>query len=126
MFFFIIWGTKNRKETLGAVADWCPHCQEVQAFSVYQYYRVGHVYYIALGRGTLLATVRQCWKCCSDFGCDDERYDTFVPEKQAIPMSMTELLEETNPELKKRLDAYAQEEARRKEEAEIPEAERAE
>ena len=74
----IIWGTKSRQERLGTVADRCPACRDVQAFTVTNYFQVGHIYYIPLGRGSLVATVRECWECRSQYHCEEEDYVEFL------------------------------------------------
>jgi hypothetical protein len=99
----IIWGTKSRRERLGTVADWCPTCQGVQTFTVTKYFRVGHIYYISLGRGSLAATLRECWECGSQYHCEEEDYDEFLPEESVEQMSRSELVRQTNQYLEKRL-----------------------
>jgi hypothetical protein len=103
--FVIIWGTKSRQECLGTVADWCPACRRPRAFAVTKYFRVGHIYYISLGRGSLVAAVRQCRECGSQYRCADEDYEALVPEKAVQEMSLNELLQQTNSVLKEQLDA---------------------
>jgi len=103
--FIIIWGTKSRQERLGSVGDWCPACRRPQAFTVTNYFRVGHIYYISLGRGSLVATLRQCWECGAHYRCTEEDYERFLPEETVEQMSLNELLRQTNPPLKKHLDA---------------------
>jgi len=87
---FIIWGTRTRREVPGTVADWCPACREVQAFTITNYFRVGHIYYIPLGRGSLTATVRECWECGSQYHGEEEDYDEFLPAESAEQMSMSD------------------------------------
>ncbi len=105
---FIIWGTKTRRERLGVVADWCFNCRRVRAFTVSDYFRVPHVYYISLGRGTLTATARECWECGSQYYCAEEDYEDLLPEETAEQMSMNELLYRTNRSLSDRLDTQRQ------------------
>jgi hypothetical protein len=104
----IIWGSKTRRERLGTVADWCPACRSIQAISATQYFRVGHVYYISLGRGSLTATLRECWQCGSQYSCEEEDYDELLPEESVEQMSRSELVRQTNPYLEKRLQRQKQ------------------
>jgi hypothetical protein len=99
----IIWGTKSRRERLGTVADWCSSCRRVQAFTVTNYFRVGHIYYISLGRGSLAATVRECWECGSQYHCAEEDYDEFLSDESVKQMTMSELVRQTNRYLEKRM-----------------------
>jgi hypothetical protein len=105
---FIIWGTKGRQEKLGTVADWCPNCQSARAFTVTKHFRVSHVYFIPLGRGTLVATVKQCWECSTQYHCEEETYDDFLPEKEVEEMPMSKLIRQTNTALKEWLDSRRQ------------------
>jgi hypothetical protein len=102
--FILIWGEKNRQERLGTVADWCPACRRPQAFAVTKYFRVSHIYYISLGRGSLVATARQCWECGRQYRCEEEDYAAFLPEAEAEQISLNELLQQSNPTLKEQLD----------------------
>lgn len=108
---FIIWGTKTRKEKLGTVADFCPACHSVRAFTVTKYFRVSHIYFIPLGRGTRKATLRQCWECGSEYHCEEEDYDEFLSEEAAEEMSMSELIGRSNQYLEKRLQRQMRERA---------------
>lgn len=108
-----IWGTKVRTESLGTVADWCQACRRVRAFEVTNYYRVGHIYYISLGSGSLHATVRECWRCFSQFYCNEEDYDRFYDEADAEQMSIGKLLERTNTLLLEELERQRQREEQR-------------
>jgi hypothetical protein len=102
--FFIFWGTKVRKDCLGAVADWCPSCQAVQAFTVTNYFHVGHIYYISLGKGRHVGTVRCCWECGWEGMCEEENYHDFLPIKEAEDLSDEELIRLTNPLLTEQLE----------------------
>jgi hypothetical protein len=105
---FVVWGTKTRREPWGAVADWCPACRAVRAFSVAKYFRVGHLYFIPLGRGSLRATVRECWECGAQYHCHTADYQQFVADEAAEQMSLAELVLQTNPWMEKRLRAQRQ------------------
>jgi hypothetical protein len=104
----IIWGTKSRQEGLGVAADWCETCSKVQPFSVTQYFRVSHIYYISLNSGTLVATVRECWQCGSKFHCDPGKYNEFLREDEVPQLPRGEVLRRTNDRLKRYLDSKRQ------------------
>jgi hypothetical protein len=87
------------------VADWCPTCRGVQAFNVTNYFRVGHIYYISLGRGSLVATVRECSECGAQYRCEEDDYDQFFPEETVEQMSMSKLVRLSNRYLERRLQA---------------------
>jgi hypothetical protein len=100
---FIIWGTLTRQQRLGNVADWCRNCRKVRAFVVTKYFRVSHLYYIPMGRGTLAGTVRECWHCCEQYHCDENKYEGFMPEKCVETMPLSELVQQTNRAVERRL-----------------------
>ncbi len=90
------------------MADWCPDCRRPQVFTVTNHFRVEHIYYISLGRGTLASTVRQCWQCGAQYECEADDYEEFLPEKVVEKMSFGELLQETNHALMKDLESQRQ------------------
>jgi hypothetical protein len=94
--FVIIYGTKIRKELLGTVADHCPQCGRPQAFSVYDYFAVSHVYYISLSRGKHSGSWRQCGNCQTWLSCQPDAYDTLLPWQTARGLSVDDLLQRTN------------------------------
>src|ERR1043166_7184790 len=101
----IIWGTKVNQYPRGVVADKCAVCEEVRRFDVTDHYRVGHIYFIPLGGGSLEATSRVCQSCGTEFVCDPEAYDNFLPASEADPLSLDELVRQTNSSLARNRDA---------------------
>jgi hypothetical protein len=63
----IIWGTKIRKDLRGIVAEKCSVCGETERFIVTDYFEVGHIYYIAFGKGTRIDCVSECTRCRNQF-----------------------------------------------------------
>src|SRR5262245_14534212 len=107
----IIWGTKNRVERLGVVADWYDSCGLVRPFLVTNYYSVGHIYYIPLGSGSLRATSRECWSCGTQFYGSEKDYSQFLSCEAAKELMIGELLRRTNGDLKNQLDRQQKKEA---------------
>lgn len=95
----IIWGTKVNRDPRGTVADHCPVCTEVQRFAVTDHYEVSHVYFISIGRGTRVASTRQCWACGSEFNAVPDGYDEFLHEQDAERMPLDDIVERTNAPL---------------------------
>jgi hypothetical protein len=105
--FFVMWGTTVRRESQGVVADLCPYCCELRPFEVMDHYRVGHLYYIPLGRGTFVARTRQCRRCWRQLAFDERTYSGAVQVVHARQMSLEEVLARTNPRLRHRIDELA-------------------
>ena len=72
---FIIWGSKVYQKQLGIVADKCVGCGKVEAFTVTEHYRVGHIYFIPLGTGTCELTTGNA--------------SAAIRSSPALPMGMT-------------------------------------
>lgn len=96
---FIIWGTKVIRKPRGTVADQCPTCMKVQRFAVTDHYQYSHIYFLAVGRGTRVASTRRCWCCRSEFSCVPAGYTKFLPEATAKAMSLDAMIERTNAPL---------------------------
>src|SRR5215217_5759646 len=95
----LIWGTTSRCEDLGVVADYCSRCARVRAHMVTQYFSVPHIYFIPLGRGNFMGTVRECFRCGTAYECEAGDYRSFVDEGAVRALGMRRLLEETNRRL---------------------------
>src|SRR5262249_48727719 len=93
----IIWGTTKRTEPLGVVADWCDDCGRAQPFTLARDYKVGHIYYLPLGQGTLIATFRECWECGAKFHASEDEYDEILPQAEATQLTVDELVRQTSP-----------------------------
>jgi hypothetical protein len=96
---FIFFGTKERREQRGIVADYCPRCGGPRPFKVFDLFHVGHLYYIPLGRGSLSGSTTQCVDCGAEFGFDARRYPEVLPAAAAQQCSFDELIRRTNPGL---------------------------
>jgi len=96
---FFISGSNVRREEIGVVADLCPQCGRVRAHTISEYYRVGHIYFIPLGGGTLVGIGRECYACGAELQCDSHRYDRILDPGEADRMSLREIMEETNSRL---------------------------
>jgi hypothetical protein len=95
----IIWGTKVNQEPRGTVGDKCPACMDVQLFDVIDHYEVSHLYYISLGRGTLIATTRTCRHCGAQYHCDRAAYNEILPIEAANALPIEKVLIRTNSRL---------------------------
>lgn len=102
---FIIWGTKVNQDHRGTVADRCPVCADVEKFDVTDHYEVGHIYFISLGRGARVASTRVCQSCRTEFNCDPNAYDQFLPREEADAMAIDDVVETTNSQLARARDA---------------------
>jgi len=101
--FFLVWGTKTREESPGVVADLCPYCCDVRPFDVIDTYRVTHVYYVGLGRGTFGLRSRRCRGCRRHLAFDPSAYAGPVSQGASHHMSAGEMLAVTNPGLARRI-----------------------
>lgn len=94
-----IWGKNTRKEVTGIVADWCDLCGGIRAFTLTNIYSVSHVYYIPLGKGTFVGTVRQCHQCGSEDNCDARLYVNPLSTDAMVGRTLDAILQITNPQL---------------------------
>jgi hypothetical protein len=99
----IIWGRKIKRRRVGYVADYCPVCRAQRVFELQDVRSAGHVYYISLGRGTLLGQERRCSDCGTSFKANTASY-AGVSKTQ---LSLEELRQRTFPNL----DAATREQA---------------
>jgi hypothetical protein len=99
----VIWGTKDREENRGLVADFCQSCQKPRAFAIVAHFVVNHIYYISLGKGTLNAMLIRCQSCGAQYRYDEGRYAATLDPAFAGGRPFSELLEKTNPGLSRQL-----------------------
>ncbi|HEY1375404.1 MAG TPA: hypothetical protein VGF55_01340 [Gemmataceae bacterium] len=59
-------------------------------------FRAGHLYLVPLGRGDDVGTVRECGHCRTRICCDERHDKGFVPVKDAVGLTVTELARLTN------------------------------
>ena len=93
----IIWGSKSRKEDGGVIADWCDVCRVPTFHGLVHVYRVGHIYYIPLGKGTYVGTNRKCAQCGTANSCNRNAYARSLTHQEALGRSIEEVLAATNP-----------------------------
>lgn len=105
MFFvpFPTFGTTQRRERVGLVADLCPYCCDARLFTVWDIFLAKHVYASTIGRGSFVTRARQCHGCLRMLGFAPERYRGPWPESRGPPSSFDEVLTETNPILQRRM-----------------------
>lgn len=100
---FPSFGTTQRRERVGLVADLCPYCCDARLFTVWDIFLAKHVYASTVGRGTFVTRARQCHGCLRMLGFAPERYRGPWPEAHGTPRSFDEVLSETNPILQRRM-----------------------
>lgn len=96
---FVFFGTKTREEQRGIVAEHCPRCGGVRPFKVIDYYHVGHLYYISVGRGSYQSSVVRCVDCQGEFAFVPHRYAEVIPTGAARNLSFEDLVGRSNPDL---------------------------
>lgn len=99
---FVFFGTKNREEPRGIVAESCPRCGGARPFKVFDVYNTWHVYYISLGRGTRQPSVMRCVDCGAELSVAHERYAEIVPVGEARALPWEELVRRSHPALLER------------------------
>src|SRR5271167_617511 len=95
----IIWGTKIRKDVRGIVAEKCSVCADTECFTVTDLYEVGHIYYIAIGKGTRIDCMSKCTRCGTQFRIAPDSYEDYLPRDAAERVTMDEIVDRTNPRL---------------------------
>lgn len=48
MFFFAVMGTSAKKESVGSVSFYCPHCNSNQTMSVFKDYNYFHIFFVPI------------------------------------------------------------------------------
>ncbi len=95
---YIIAGTKVVRAWMGRTADYCRMCRGFQPAKVVNVKRVGHVYYIPLGRGTSLNLEQTCESCGSMRTIQPGEPEPAVLRDRRADLEW--LLAETNPNAK--------------------------
>lgn len=91
----IVWGRKLVRTKLGRVADHCPVCHGVRAFTLQRVGSAGHLYYISLGEGELVGHERVCRDCGTAFRAEPGSYAAIVRKKT----SLKQLVRDTFPDV---------------------------
>ena len=95
----IIWGRKKVTKELGRVADFCPICRKLSAFKFIRIGMVGHIYYIPLGEGSMVANEIECEFCKTKFLSDATNYQLISTNKEA---ALDQLIYDTNPNIRQK------------------------
>ena len=103
----IIFGTKGRDDARGVVADGCPNCREIRAFTVVDQFEVPHVYWVSMGQGSLRNTYIRCLHCDQTYAFEERKYRTLMSCAEARHSNLSELVQRTHPELMGYLDQGA-------------------
>jgi len=93
--FFIVWGRKVVRRSIGHVADFCPMCRAPKGFELTRVGSARHVYYITAGEGALVGFERTCWDCGTALQAEPATYATIA--KSRLPLA--ELIRATFPNL---------------------------
>ncbi len=96
---FIFWGTKQIRNTIGWVADFCPVCRDMNQFRLLRVGSASHVYYISIGKGTLLGHEIVCQSCQIPLSANINHYKTISKEHAALT---EDLIGKTHPEVRER------------------------
>ena len=60
---FVVWGKRRVANRMGYVADFCPLCRSIERFELSRVGMVGHIYYLSIGKGQLVAHETRCLAC---------------------------------------------------------------
>jgi hypothetical protein len=90
----IIWGTKVYRKTLGQVAEICRTCEGVSSQKLSEVRKVSHIYYLSLGRGTVVGHEVSCSRCGN--ACDTA-LDRYRGVSKRASLDAEELVRSTNP-----------------------------
>jgi hypothetical protein len=96
-----IWGKKVVRRKVGFVADFCPMCRDPRPFRLYEVRRIGHIYYVSLGRGDLLGYERVCEGCTMALHGEPRNYASTSKKVASVDV----LMQRTYPNLR---DVYAE------------------
>jgi hypothetical protein len=103
-----IWGQKPVLRNIGYVADFCPVCHTVRAFSVQEIGMAWHLYYLPVSKAEPAGHQRTCCECGMTYPMEITQFPRV--SEQLLPLEA--LRDATNPHLTVRL-AHAPPEADR-------------
>ena len=109
MVIWFVWGKKNTRRRLGAVADYCPICHEARAFELFQLGSATHVYLLAVGTPVVTGHVITCTECWVELDGDPRRYTSVLKK---APGDVRALAAATHPQLAN-LEQWQREQVRR-------------
>ena len=99
---FIVWGKKRVERKQGMVADFCPICREVRAFTLIRVGLAGHIYYVSFGQGKLAGHIIRCDTCGVALRADPTRFATAEKDPR---IDLETLIRQTFPRLR---ETYAE------------------
>src|SRR5580704_17648152 len=93
-----IWGPVTEIRDLGVVAEQCPQCERIMPCLLRSVSRGNYVFFL---KTTEPATENSCLctACLKTFPCEQWRYTTVVPIREAKTLPVEDLLPRTNPGL---------------------------
>ena len=94
---FIIWGKKRIERKQGMVADFCPICREVRAFTLIRVGLAGHIYYVSFGQGKLAGFIICCDTCGVVLRAEPTRFATAEKDPR---IELETLIRQTFPRLR--------------------------
>lgn len=82
---YIHWGTRAVKDRLGYVADYCPVCRTLRAFTLQRHGEARHVQFISIpGEDSLVGYTRTCLSCGALFPAVPDSYKGLSPKLQEL------------------------------------------
>lgn len=104
----VVWGVKQKRKTLGLVAEACKTCRGIDSHRFVEVREVPHLYYIPFGRGKIAEYQVECAGCASATTAETERYAAMLDEE--IPLE--KLISLTNPGVLAELEEQKEREER--------------
>jgi hypothetical protein len=96
----IVWGSKNVFPLRGYAAGFCPFCRDLRQLKVQEIRNVSHIYFIPMGKGTLVGYRTLCMECGVPLISDEPPAEHIVPTPAS---DVREAIELTNPSLPEEL-----------------------
>lgn len=96
---FFVAGTRADEQRVGEVVDSCPSCRTLAFASIVEHRSRWHVYFIPLGKGSVVGVEQRCSSCGASFAHDPSRFAEMLPPGSAGELSLEAALRRTRPEL---------------------------
>jgi hypothetical protein len=96
---FIVFGEYDTESEIGVVADTCRVCGDLNVLRASRIFRKSHVYFLPVGSGKVKDTLVTCAGCNGKASFEPTNSTEFLPEKEALSMSLGQILWKTNPTL---------------------------
>ncbi len=97
---FIIWGKKRIERKQGMVADFCPICREIRAFTLIRVGLADHIYYVSFGQGKLAGYIIRCDTCGVALKVEPTQFTTAEKDPRT---DLETLIQRTFPRLREAL-----------------------